>query len=1232
MEYLDRGTVAVGRSSAAYISWRLLGTENYDTVFDIYRDGEKIAEVSDSTNYTDTECGSSYAVFPSGTQYNPNEAVEVWDTQYLEIPLNTPKGGTDADGNEYSYSANDASCADLDGDGQYEIILKWEPSNGFDSGKDAKQSSNVYIDAYKLDGTQLWRIDLGHNINAGAHFNPFAVYDFDLDGCAELVMKTAPGTVDGIGKFVSEASLDENIRSTDNTADYRYNEVTGASTGGRVLAGDEYYTVFDGISGAALDTIYYPYQRGTIIEWGDNWGNRSERYLCAAAYLDGVTPSVIAWRGYYAKTTAAAYNLVDKRLVRIAEFDTSTEENSVYAGNGNHNLTVADVDGDGCDEIFCGSLALDNDLSVLWCSGRGHGDALHLADYDPTYDGMEYFSVHEDYNTSRIISGSTTGNNGKNIDGGMTLYDAATGEELFHQSADYDVARGMMANVGFSGGYFDFWGCGNYSSFGGNSIYNGDFYPDSANQRLYWNEDTYDELFDGTGSSDTGSQGKISGKDGRIFSIRNAVTNNGSKNNPCLIADILGDWREEILLRSPDSSSLLLYTTVIPTGHKMYNLMQNSAYRMQVAAQNAGYNQPPHIDYYISEENNEYDGRKYADYIKTVHNGVEAVRTENLPEDKPQVIAPIITPSPTPTIKPTARPTVQPTLAPDITASPTPTPIPEFVIEDGVLTEYHGNCGEVVIPEEFNGMAITAIGDNAFEDDHDITKITIPECVTSIGKSSFSGCTGLISAEILGAVEFDDFVFYGDTSLEDVSIGEGTTDLGTCTFNECSSLKKLVLPLSIETISSAGGREWLGTSEDFEVWGYAGSYAEKYFTETFPRVFHYLNTTISENGFTLREDGIITGYDGSKTDIVIPETIAGIKVSGISSTAFAENHSITSIYIPDGAVQLSTGLFEGCTELKSVRLPADSTLIPKRIFYGCEALESVEIPENVTEIGERAFAYCSLLRNIELPPSLKEINAQAFTGCKGLTRVTIPESVTTIDTNCFNSCSSLEGIEINAKITSIPYRMFYNCTSLKEIKIPEGTQIIYGSAFEGCTSLERAVIPSSVVIAVSSSFKKCDNLTIYGESGAYTEQYASENDIPFVSTGKFNPSPTKEPLPDSGSIRIRDTKYKDEIISARITGTRNGIFVAVTYDRNGRLNSVRLVSDDRWIMTEDGCEIYVEYDDMTEYLMLFDKTSGEPLCKKQKYTRRSGAICAPYPQSTPPPDSVPTLPPASLLD
>ncbi|MCC8161014.1 MAG: leucine-rich repeat protein, partial [Oscillospiraceae bacterium] len=1085
--------VAVSVDGGVYLSWRLLGTENYDTAFDVYRDGEKIATVSDSTNYTDTTAGNAYTVVPSGEDISSGKTVSVWDEQYLTIPLNRPEGGTSLDDEEYTYSPNDVTPADVDGDGEYELILKWEPSNSFDSGKDAKYNGNVYIDCCELDGTQLWRIDMGININAGAHFTQIAAYDFDLDGKAELAIKTAPGTIDGEGNYVSAASLISEIKSADNTEDYRHSENGTADTGGRVLSGDEYYTVFQGDTGAALDTIYYPHPRGTVSEWGDDWGNRSERYLCAVAYLDGTTPSMIAWRGYYAKTTAAAYNLVNKRLVEVADFDTSDSGNSQYAGNGNHNLTVGDVDDDGCDEIICGALALDNDFSVLWCSGRGHGDALHLADYDPVHESMEYFSVHE---------GSPYG---------MTLYDAATGEEIFHVDGDGDTGHGMMANVGYTDGYFELWGAGNYASYGESSISDTEKYtPDSTNFRIFWDGNMYDELLDGTGGSDSGSQIKISGKDGRISSFRNVVTNNGTKNNPGLTADLFSDWREEVVARGTDNESLIVYTTIIETENKLYTLMHDRAYRMQVASQNAGYNQPPHISYYVNDENDEFDERETAAYVKTVHNGETAVRTANLPdifgysinaangtvniknrigeeisavlytasynadktlskvsmekieipadgysgaisaedggtvylwseEQEPLAAKAVIgaetpsatekpmpaaspTPTTTPTTKPTATPIAASTTAP--TAAPTLSPEEEFVVEDGVLTEYTGTSVNVTVPETVDGQTITAIGASAFEiseNGENIESVTLPDTVTTIEEYAFCHCT----------------------SLAEIILPETLTTIGDAAFASCTSLTEITLP---ETV-----------------------------------------TTIGESAF-----------DGCKslTIITLPSGL-----TEINNEVFASCTSLETIDLPDTVTSIGSMTFYCCISLNEITLPSELTEIDTYAFSGCASLETIDIPYTVTSIGMAAFYECTSLKTVTLPTGLTEISSDLFEYCTSLTEIDLPQSVVKVGSAAFAWCESLTKIDLS-NVTSIGARAFFYCDALEEVTYGTEKTVLSGSPFDGCGSVKKVTVPN---METSIGVPANDNLTVYGykHSTAYIE--AADYNIPFydLNTGEL---------------------------------------------------------------------------------------------------------------------------------
>ncbi len=474
-----------------------------------------------------------------------------------------------------TYSANDASVGDLDGDGEWEIVLKWDPSDSKDASQQGK-TGRVYLDALELDGTRLWRVDMGPNIRAGAHDTQFVVYDLDGDGKAEVATRTADGTVDGTGAVIGDA----NAVWTDNWA-------------GKNLEGPIWLTVFDGETGALRAKTDFDPQNGpgSSLVFGDDYGNRSERYNACVAYLDGENPYVVFQRGYYGgragkgpgRTVIAAYGFKNNEITKLWRFDTQDAGNEKYIGQGNHNISVGDCDGDGRDEIFTGALALDDDGSVLWCSFMGHGDAMHLGDFDPNRPGLELFAVHEDQTEAQKF--------------GFTVFDAKTGEILHAREGGKDTGRGLIASVGPFGGSYIAWagsGAGKINSLGENL----DLPFNSMNFRIYWDGDLYDELLDGTSIfkiDDDGAQSSLldASRDG-------CVSNNGSKSNPCLQADILGDWREEILWRSADSSCLRLYTTTIPTEFALPPLMSDHIYRMGVVWQNSSYNQPPHLGGYIA--------------------------------------------------------------------------------------------------------------------------------------------------------------------------------------------------------------------------------------------------------------------------------------------------------------------------------------------------------------------------------------------------------------------------------------------------------------------------------------------------------------------------------------------------------------------------------------------------------------------------------------------------------
>ncbi|WP_339187718.1 rhamnogalacturonan lyase [Paenibacillus sp. FSL R10-2796] len=564
-EKLNRGLVAVKVSSGVFVSWRLLGTEELSVSFNLYRNGTKVnvTPITDSTNYQDNAgtTSSSYTVraIVGGIEQSDSPAANVWANNYLDVPIQIPAGGTTPDGVSYAYSANDASVGDLDGDGEYEIVLKWDPSNSKDNSQSG-YTGNVYLDAYKLNGTRLWRIDLGKNIRAGAHYTQFLVYDFNGDGKAEVVCKTADGTVDGVGVTLGNAS-----------ADYR-------NSSGYILTGPEYLSVFSGQTGKALTTIDYVPARGTVSSWGDNYGNRVDRFLAGVAYLDGVHPSIIMARGYYTRTVVVAFDWNGSALTRKWTFDSNSSTNAGTAGQGNHSLSVADVDNDGKDEIIYGALTIDNNGATLYNTGLGHGDALHVGDLNPNRPGLEVFKVME--NTSSPY--------------GAAVWDAANGTVLWGVYTGKDTGRGMAADIDPNYPGEEVWahGVGLYS-ITGTKISSS---MPSVNFGIWWDGDLSRELLDGV---------KIDKWNPASNSVTNLLTgasvasNNSTKATPSLQADLLGDWREEAIWRKSDNSALRIYTTTNITTNKIYTLMHDPVYRLSIAWQNTAYNQPPHTGFFL---------------------------------------------------------------------------------------------------------------------------------------------------------------------------------------------------------------------------------------------------------------------------------------------------------------------------------------------------------------------------------------------------------------------------------------------------------------------------------------------------------------------------------------------------------------------------------------------------------------------------------------------------------
>jgi rhamnogalacturonan endolyase len=568
MENLDRGVVAVKVSSGVFVSWRMFGTDSDSISFNLYRDGKKANSeaITSSTNYLDTAgtAGSTYYVRPviNGVEQTKSETANVLNQNYLSLPLQIPAGGTTKSGEAYTYSANDCSVGDLDGDGQYEIIVKWDPSNSKDNSQSG-YTGNVYVDAYKLNGTRLWRIDLGINIRAGAHYTQLMVYDLDGDGKSEVACKTADGTKDGKGTVIGSSS-----------ADYR-------NSSGYILSGPEYLTIFNGQTGAALYTTNYEPARGTVSSWGDSYGNRVDRFLACVAYLDGVRPSLVMCRGYYTRAVLEAYNWRDGKLTKVWEFDTNTSGNSGYKGQGNHNLSVGDVDSDGFDEIVYGACSIDHNGKGLYTTNLGHGDAMHLSDMDPDRPGLEVWQCHE--NASSASAGE--------------YRDAKTGKLIWGLTGTGDTGRGLALDIDPRYKGYELWTTSSDGVYNVNGTKVSSSRP-SVNFGVWWDGDLCRELLDGVKID---KWDYVNNKSNNILTASDCSSNNTTKATPCLSADIFGDWREEVIWKTTDSSYLRIYTTTSITNNRIFTLMHDPQYRLSIAWQNVAYNQPPHTGFYLGE-------------------------------------------------------------------------------------------------------------------------------------------------------------------------------------------------------------------------------------------------------------------------------------------------------------------------------------------------------------------------------------------------------------------------------------------------------------------------------------------------------------------------------------------------------------------------------------------------------------------------------------------------------
>lgn len=576
-ETLDRGLVSIPVSDGTFLSWRLLGTEPYALAFNVYKGTTRLnaAPITGGTNFTDKTSGSGNysvrAVLNGQEEAAPGAGALAFSGAYLKIPLQAPAGGS-FHGESYTYTANDGSAADLDGDGRYDLILKWDPTTARDNSQSG-YTGPAQLDGITLAGKRLWRINLGQNIRSGAHYTQFLAADFDGDGRAEVACKTAPGTRDGTGALLHTGPA----AGADHTKDY-------TNSDGKVLQGPEWFTVFDGLTGAELATVDYVPGREVVSGWGglggnggnDATGNRVDRFTACVAYLDGKLPSAVMCRGYYGRSVLAAWDWRGGKLTQRWVFDTKDGTNP-YSGQGAHGISVADVDDDGKDEIIFGAMTVDDDGKGLYTTGFRHGDALHVGDLDPERPGLEVYMIHENEGNATSSPGSE-------------LHSARTGEVYWKTAVGQDVGRGVSADIDPAHKGEEFWGTGALLDKDGKNVGSS---PSSTNFAVWWDGDLSRELEDGTSISKPGK--------GTLLTASGCSSNNSTKSTPVLSADLLGDWREEVIWRASDNSELRLYSTTAPTEYRLYTLMHDPEYRAAIAWQNVGYNQPPHVDYYLGE-------------------------------------------------------------------------------------------------------------------------------------------------------------------------------------------------------------------------------------------------------------------------------------------------------------------------------------------------------------------------------------------------------------------------------------------------------------------------------------------------------------------------------------------------------------------------------------------------------------------------------------------------------
>ena len=576
---LDRGLVAVKTTNGVYCSWRINAEEYYDVAYNLYRDGVKLnSEPLKVSNYVDASgtAENSYTVTAvvRGQEQAASKPASVWTNNYLEIKPN--HGDLKS-----TYVPNDACCADVDGDGEVEILLKFDNASwaGTSYAKAGYQGEYCIIEVYKLNGQKLWWIDLGPNMaDFQNNEQNIVAYDWDGDGKAEAVMRASDGTI-----------IHQADGTTYTIGDPTKNYLASTSTGQWfVHEGQEFLVYMNGETGQPYQVLEYPLKRledgetNLNTAWGDGYGHRSTKHFFGAPYLDGRRPSIFLARGIYTRHKMIAYD-VDPTTHQLNvrwRWNCNTPGSPWY-GQGYHNYQVADVDWDGRDEIVFGSMVIDDNGHGLSTTGLGHGDAQHCSDFNPYMHGQEMFACNEDEPSNNYR-------------------DATTSKIYYRLSGGSDDGRAMCGN--FSNDYPGAMGSSAHDT--PISCVTADHIEGISsgfdlNFRIYWDGDLLEETFNGTGTRN--STGRIFkfGK-GVIESLTGSLTNNDTKSTPCFQGDIFGDWREEVIMRTA-ANNIRIYTTQIATEWRNYSLWHDMQYRQAMVWQMCGYNQPPHTSYFLGE-------------------------------------------------------------------------------------------------------------------------------------------------------------------------------------------------------------------------------------------------------------------------------------------------------------------------------------------------------------------------------------------------------------------------------------------------------------------------------------------------------------------------------------------------------------------------------------------------------------------------------------------------------